>query len=167
MMRPGYTPPTNNLLELFVHLLEMAALYEVDSHSPMTSKELWLNLSCAKLLMKAENFLVHLTNEFNREGMRAIESTIAKRTKALERKNIVLAIYEHGERIAPGISFGGVCKILKKQFEQSRGIKDRPWGKIPQDMKFPSRDRVKDWFDQEGILVRDFDKKGNRWIKQM
>ena len=167
MRGPDYEPPFDNLFELFIHLLLMESLYEEDGSSPATTEDLWLNLSCAKLLIKAENFIVDLRNKFNREGIRAIKSTITKQTNAFERKNIVLAIYDHGERIAPGISFGGVCKILKKQFEQSRGIKNRPWGKIPQDMKFPSRDTVKDWFDQEGILIRDFDKRGIRWIKQM
>jgi hypothetical protein len=127
-----------------------------------------LELSLAKLAYQVGIETSSIRQWGRRELTRTKKSTQAKKEITDKRKGIVIAIYEHGQKIASGTKFSIVYKVIKDQFNyhQKNQDKDCYLGVIPKDMKPPNRDTLKLWFSKEGILERDFKKDGGLLITQ-
>jgi hypothetical protein len=101
----------------------------------------------------------------DRELTRIKKTIKAKKDANDKRKIFVIAIYDHGENIEAGTKSSKVCTAIIDQFTYWRG-KEGYWGTIPKDMPIPSRDSIKRWLKEAGILDRDFRREGSYWIKQ-
>lgn len=174
MQQVGYQPPSDDG-ELLIHLWTMHNLYKNILISwPPSIADIYLDFSFATLLAKAH---IRIGSEYaitERKEIPSRKSTKAKRVKAALWKSFVLAIYEHGEPIAPRTKLSKVIEILQRQFEQSRGDKEAKWGEIPVEtdskkggMKTPQRDSIVGLLKDKGIRNRDFEKLNGHWFKKM
>lgn len=165
MESPAYSPPLE-IDEIKKHLLSLWLYYGFVAGILPTSilKTMLLDVSLIKLMGRVGMVFSLHAEKGQRELVRTKKSTAKVKTKAQDWKETILAIYNHGDKIPPGTSFSKVCKILKGQFEKSKGVKDRPWGEIPKEMKFPSRDTLEGWFKKEKIFDKDFNKRGRFWF---
>jgi hypothetical protein len=176
---PDYSPPTE-WKNLFTHLACLFASWDLHSRNPSLHEDfspfsdMILLLSFAKLMGAAYELFANYTMKGERELTRTKKSTKAKKEKSNKRKEFVIAIYEHGERIASGTRLSEAIKMLQRQFMKSKeselkkSKKERPkWGVIPDDMKTPGRDSIIELFKADGILESDFEEKRGHWFKKM
>lgn len=166
MRRIDYEPPLDPDDKL-IHLKAMWEIYKTGIFYPPTIEDLCFDLSFTKLIADVHREIAVGITVGERELPRTKKSSSTKKTKVDTRKGIILAIYNHGNKIHPETNFSQVCNILERQFEESKGDKDKPWGEIPKEMEFPSRDTLENWFKNEGIFARDFIKRGRRSITKM
>ena len=162
----NYQPPQDRFL-LLIHLCEIWHLYESDLKVASGLEEVCLDLSLFKLLIASHRHLEGSLVKAQREGPRTRKAAQAIKIKTENRKKIVLAIYEHGEKIPRRAKFSEVVRIIQEQFKKSKGNRDAPWGNVPANMKIPSRDAIKKWFKEEENFDRDFKQKGRYWFKCM
>jgi hypothetical protein len=174
MLQANYKPPGDDD-ELSMHLWAMYRLYEnIPISWPHAIEDISLDFSFAKLLARAN---LRIGSEFTHAERKEIASrgsTATKIEKAKKWKSYVLAIYEHGEPIAPKTKLSEAFETIRRQFDESKesalkqsGRAEPKWGVIPDSVKMGKRDTLKALFKTEGILERDFEKLGHYWLKKM
>jgi hypothetical protein len=139
------------------------------SKNPFKSLEDGLDLALVKLSKEIGKWEVMLMFQGAHELPRKKRGIFKKQEAADKRKEIIIAIYEHGRTIDRGTKFHRACNIIRRQFEKLRG-EEKPWGKIPLDKKempTPSLDSIKRYLKEAGILDRDFKLERSYWIKHM
>lgn len=124
------------------------------------------DLSLTKIALQVGMETANIHHWGKRERTRTLKSTQRRREKAEPWKQFVLAIYEFGEPIAPGTSRGQAIRMIRRQFEESKG-KNAKWGVIPNDIKIPHRDSIIALLIEKGVHEKDFEQKGRLWFKKM
>jgi hypothetical protein len=170
---PQYDPPADllkilddlkSLWKYWINCLPDKA-YSINSLAGVSEEG--LDLALVKLSYYVGIWKKAILSSGDRDIARTAQSTQKKREKAETLKNIVLAIYKHGQPIPPGTKLSEVCRIIIKQFEQSKGNKDAKWGEIRENTKTPTRDSIINYLTKKGILTNDFEHKGRYWFKKM
>ena len=174
MQEASYEPPSESY-EIIMHLWVMYHLYKNQPISwPPTFNSMCLDFSFTKLLCLTNRDIAILTAHAEREETKNLKSTETKRKKAELWKRFIWAIYEHGESVTFGTRLSETIRMMQRQFDESKeselkkSKRENPkWDAIPEDMKAPKRDSIKDLFKAVGILGRDFENKQGYWFKTM
>jgi hypothetical protein len=162
LLSVDYVPPQDGK-GMAVDLIRLREYYRVDFLFP--SIETALDLSLCKLIGSVKKLCAIAVQKGERELTRTKRTNKTRKDDKDKRKVFVIAIYDHGITIEAGTKLSRVCAAIKDQFNDWKG-KEGYWGTIPKDMHIPSRDSIKRWLKEEGILDRDFMPKGSYWIKQ-
>ena len=163
-LSPQYNPP-EEVVDILLHL---GALYlwhkaNADIQSYFFAKP--LALAFGKLLAIVSKLETSSIMKADRELTRIKKTNKTKKDENDKRKSFVIAIYDHGENIEAGTKSSKVCTAIIDQFTYWSG-KEGYWGTIPKDMPISSRNSIKRWLKEAGILDRDFRREGSYWIKQ-
>ena len=163
-----YATGSHSLKEVADILLHLGALYlwhkaNADIQSYFFAKP--LALAFGKLLAIVSKLETSSIMKSDRELTRIKKTNKTKKDENDKRKSFVIAIYDHGKTIDAGTKSSEVCTGIRDQFRDWTGI-EGPWGTIHENMRIPSRDSIKRWLKEAGILDRDFRREGSYWIKQ-
>lgn len=161
-----YTPPTAEQ-DIEIHLLALWLWYKSDFLPELVAK--YLDWSLCKLLINANVILSHRLFTGERDLARTKKIALAKKKKSDLKKTFVLEIYYRDKRIEKGMKLNTVISRINKTFGQLKSNEEEipGVGKIPKELETPSRDQIRRYLSQEGMIDKDFEKVGRFLIKHI